>query len=172
MQQLETEVQASGAPRPGWIWMGVPSVTAVLAVAAGAIHLAHNYLPMQAPPAGSGGSPADIASTAGGPGGLMGLLMPHLTQVMVLNFVAFAGLAIVLVAIAQPRPSLRVVTDVLLAVLCVATLYAWTSMGRANPYGTGTLALVVEIVLIPVALTDAVFVALQSRRAQVRAVTA
>jgi hypothetical protein len=131
----------------------------VLAVAAGAIHLAHNYLPMQAPASGSSGPPADAGAAMGGASGLMSLIMPHLSQVMLLNFAAFVGLAIVLVAIARLRSQLRVLVDVLLAGLSLATLYAWNAMGRANPAGTGTLALVVEFALIVIVLGDAVFVA-------------
>ena len=89
----------------------------------------------------------------------MSLIMPHLSQAMLLNFAAFVGLAVVLVAIARLRSRLRVLVDVSLAALSVATLYAWSAMGRANPAGTGTMALVVEVALIVIALGDAFFVA-------------
>ena len=138
----------------------VPAGTAVLAFAAGAIHLAHNYLAMQAP-AGSSAPPTGAGAAMGGGGsGLMGLVMPHLSQVMVLNFVGFVGLGILLVAIARLRPWLRATVDVLLAGLSLATLYAWSAMGRSNPSGTGTMALVVELLLIVIALGDALYVSL------------
>jgi hypothetical protein len=89
----------------------------------------------------------------------MSLIMPHLSQVMLLNFVAFVGLAVLLVVIARQRPLLRVAINVLLAGLSLATLYAWNAMGRANPAGTGSMALVVELALIVVTLADAAFVA-------------
>jgi hypothetical protein len=145
----------------------LPALTATLAVAAGAIHLVHNYLPMQAPPSGTGSVPApavaSVSSTAIGPGGLMSLVMPHLSQVMVLNFIAFVGLAVMLVTVARGRSILRAGVDMLLAALGIATLYAWNAMGRANPYGTGTLALAVESALIVLALGDALLVGLRSR---------
>jgi hypothetical protein len=96
----------------------------------------------------------------------MSLVMPHLSEVMVLNFVAFAGLAVLLVAIGRHRTQMRAVTDVVLAGLSVATLYAWNAMGRANPAGTGTMALVVEVALIVFALGDATFVAISSAMSQ------
>jgi hypothetical protein len=136
----------------------VPFLSAALAVAAGAIHLAHNYLSMSGP-SGGAGIPAAGAAAAAGPSGLMSLIMPHLSQVMLLNFAAFVGLAVLLVAIGRQRPFLRVSIDVLLAGLSVATLYAWNAMGRANLAGTGTMALIVEVALIVVALADAAFVA-------------
>ena len=151
---------------------GVPALTAVLAIAAGAIHLAHNYLPMPVPAAGGGAPPPDAAGAAGGPGGLMSLVMPHLTEVMLLNCIGFVALAVLLVAIARARTSLRVIVDLLLAGLSLATLYAWDAMGRANPYGTGTLALIVELALVVVALADAAYVALRSKLAPARAVSA
>jgi len=80
---------------------------------------------------------------------------------MVLNFVGFVGLAIALLVIGRHRRQLRVAIDVLLAGLSLATLYAWSTMGRANPAGTGTMALVVELALIVFALGDAAFVAIQ-----------
>ena len=137
----------------------VPAVTATLAMAAGAIHLAHNYLPLQAP-SGAGNPPGGAAMQAGGGvSGLMSLVMPHLSQVMVLNFVGFVGLAVVLIAIARLRSQLRGLVDVVLALLRVAPLYAGSAMGRANPYGTGTMALVVELALVVIALADAALVA-------------
>jgi hypothetical protein len=81
---------------------------------------------------------------------------------MVLNFVAFLGLAAVLIAVARLRSQLRVVIDVLLAGLSLATLYAWNAMGRANPAGMGTMALLVEFALIVLALGDALFIAVSS----------
>jgi hypothetical protein len=145
----------------------VPALTAALAIGAGVIHLAHNYLPMQAPTSASGGPPPGAASATGGATGLIELVMPHLSQIMVLNFVAFVGLAIVLVTIVRLRSQLRVVADIALAALSLATLYAWNAMGRANPSGTGTMALVVELALVVIALGDAAFVAL-SRTASAR----
>jgi hypothetical protein len=143
----------------------VPGFAAMLAIAAGAIHLAHNYLPMQAPSAASTAPPPATTAAGGGLSGLMSVVMPHLSQVMVLNFVGFVGLAIVLVTVARMRAQLRVVVDVALACLSLATLYAWTAMGRANPANTGIMALVVELALIVVALGDAAAQAVQSRRA-------
>ena len=155
-----TQSKASG------VGLVMPAIAAVLAVAAGAIHLAHNYLPMQAPSSG-GAEPPHIAPAAGGAGGasgLMSLVGPHLSEVMLLNFVGFVGLALVLVLVARTRPALRLLVDGLLALMSVATLYAWNAMGRSNPYGTGTLALVVELALMMVALADAALFTL--RRAQ------
>jgi hypothetical protein len=134
----------------------------VLAIAAGFIHLAHNYLPMQGPPSGGAGAPPANAGPSAGMSGLMSIVMPHLSQVMVLNFVAFLGLAVVLIAVARLRSQLRVVIDVLLAGLSLATLYAWNAMGRANPAGMGTMALLVEFALIVLALGDALFIAVSS----------
>jgi hypothetical protein len=144
--------------------VAVPALGAFLAVAAGGIHLAHNYLPMQAPAASGAGAAAGAGvppSMAGGASDLMSLLMPHLSEVMLLNFAGFVGLGLLLVTVARLRAQLRVVVDVLLAIFSVATLYAWSAMGRANPYGTGTLALVVEVALVVIALGDAAFVAAQ-----------
>jgi hypothetical protein len=143
-------------------------LNACLALVAGAIHLAHNYLPMSGPPAGAeAGVPPPAAMNGAGPSGLMGLVGPHMTDAMILNFVAFVGLAVVMLAFARTRPSLRVVVNLALACMSVVTLYAWNAMGRANPENTGTLALLVESVLIVLALADAVYVTLCSRTARV-----
>jgi hypothetical protein len=141
-----------------------PWFTALLAILAGAIHLAHNYLPMSAPPSGSASRPA--TAMAGGPSGLMSLIGPHLTEAMILNFVGFVGLAAVLVFVTRRRPTLRVLVNVLLACMSAATLYAWNAMGRANPESTGTMALIVESALIVLALGDAAYTAAQSRTAK------
>jgi hypothetical protein len=130
------------------------ALVAVLAVTAGAIHLAHNYLPMGEPADAASGPPPGAAA-AGGAGGLMSLVMPHLSQIMLLNFVAFVGLGIVFVIAVRWRPRLRVPVDALLVLMSAATLYAWNAMGQSNPYGTGTLALIVESGLIVLALADA-----------------
>jgi hypothetical protein len=135
----------------------LPALTAALATVAGVIHLAHNYLPMEGPPSGSGGPPPGAGDPAAGPGGLMSLVMPHLTEVFILNFLAFVGLALVLVVWARTRPVARVTVDLLLAVLSAATLYAWNAMGRANPAGTGTLALITESALLVLAVADAIW---------------
>jgi hypothetical protein len=135
----------------------LPLIIVVLSVAAGAIHLAHNYLPTDGPPAGSAGPPAG-AAPAGGGSDLMSLVGPYLTEVFILNFVAFVGLAVVFGVFARARPTLRVLLDGLLVLLSAATLYAWNAFGRANPSGTGTLALVVELALIGVAVVDALVV--------------
>jgi hypothetical protein len=135
----------------------LPIIIAALAVVAGAIHLAHNYLPMDGPPAGAAGLPAGGPPPGGG-GGLMGLVGPHLTEVFVLNFVAFVGLALIFAVFARTRPALRVLLDVSLVLMSAATLYAWNAMGRSNPSGTGTMALVVELALIGAVCVDAVVV--------------
>lgn len=62
-----------------------------------------------------------------------------------------------LIVVARLRPVLRVAVDMMLAGLSLATLYAWSAMGRSNPYGTGTLALVVELALVVIALLDAAY---------------
>ena len=158
--------------RPGrMLKVVLPALSAILAVAAGAIHLAHNYLPMQGPTSTTSTAFAAPAAAMSEAAGWTSLIMPHLSQVMVLNFAAFVGLAAVLLVIARLRSSLRVLVDVMLAALSVATLYAWNAVGRANPLGTGTLALVVELALIVIALADAAFVAVApivSRRIAMR----
>ena len=137
----------------------MPLVIVALAVVAGALHLAHNYLPMDGPPAGSSGPPAGAAPAGGGDSdGLMSLVGPYLTEVFVLNFVAFVGLAVIFAVFARTRPTLRVLLDGLLVLLSAATLYAWNAFGRANPSGTGTMALVVEAALIVAAIVDALVV--------------
>jgi hypothetical protein len=135
----------------------LPIVIVALAVVAGALHLAHNYLPMDGPPAGSGGPPAG-AAPPGGSDGLMSLVGPYLTEVFVLNFIAFVGLAVIFALFARTRPSLRVLVDLFLVVLSAATLYAWNAFGRANPSGTGTIALVVELALMVAVIADALLV--------------
>jgi len=154
MQQTRTR---TNEPAGALARLVVPATSAVLAVAAGAIHLAHNYLPMEGPPAGNAAPPAGAGAQMGGPSGLMSQVMPHLSQVMLLNFVGFIGLAVVLIVVARLRPVLRVAVDMMLAGLSLATLYAWSAMGRSNPYGTGTLALVVELALVVIALFDAAY---------------
>lgn len=81
---------------------------------------------------------------------------------MVLNFVGFVGLAVLLLTFARARGVLRVGVDLLLACMSAATLYAWNAMGRANPMGTGTLALVVEAMLIVVVVADAAILTMRS----------
>ena len=137
--------------------VAVPALTATLAITAGVIHLLHNYLPMQAPASGAGAAAAP--PVANGVSGLMSIVMPHLSEIMVFNFVGFVGLAALLLTVARPRAQLRVLVNVLLAAFSVATLYAWNAIGRPNPYGTGTLALVVELALLVITLADAAFVA-------------
>jgi hypothetical protein len=137
----------------------LPVLITLLSVAAGLIHLAHNYLPMEGPPAGAGGPPPDMAGpSGGGSGDLMSLLMPHLTELFVLNFVAYVALAGLFVFVARSRPRVRVTVDGLLVLLSVATLAGWNAMGRANPAGTGTLALLVELALMVVAIGDVVLI--------------
>jgi hypothetical protein len=123
-----------------------------LALVAGAIHLVKNYLPMTAsqaggaPPVGAGQPPA----------GLMSVVGPHLGEAFLLNFVAYVVLAGLFVSLGRVRPRLRAALDVLLIVLSVATLAAWNAMGRANPSGLGTWALLAELLLIALAVLDAV----------------
>jgi len=126
----------------------------VFAVPAAAIHLAHNYLPMGMP-ADAGGAPPAGAASPGAAGGLMSLVMPHLSQIMLLNFAAFVGLAVAFVIAVRSARRLRVPVDVLLVLMSGATLYAWNAMGQSNPYGTGTMALIVEVGLIMLAAADA-----------------
>jgi len=123
----------------------------LLAVVAGAIHLVHNYLPMEAP-RGAGGPPP----AGGGPSGVMGLVGPHLTELFVLNFLAYVVLAGLFVALGRLRPRVRVAVDLLLVVLSAATLAIWNTMGRANPAGLGTWALLAEAGLIVLAVVDAI----------------
>ena len=84
--------------------------------------------------------------------------MPHLTELFVLNFVAYVALAGLFVFVARSRPRVRVTVDGLLVLLSVATLAGWNAMGRANPAGTGTLALLVELALMVVAIGDVVLI--------------
>jgi hypothetical protein len=88
-------------------------------------------------------------------GGLMSLVMPHLSQIMLLNFAASVGLAVAFVIAVRSARRLRVPVDVLLVLMSGATLYAWNAMGQSNPYGTGTMALIVEVGLIMLAAADA-----------------
>ena len=146
----------------------LPVLIAVLAAAAGAIHLARNYLPMGGPPGGSGGPPPGgpppgAGGPPGGEGGLMSLVMPHLSELFLLNFVAFVGLAVVLVLVARVRPPLRIAVDLLLVILSAATLYAWNATGRVDPAGMGTMALWVELALIVLAVIDAALVVARPR---------
>lgn len=62
----------------------LPVVIIALAVIAGALHLAHNYVPMDVPSDASGGPPAGAppAGAARGAGGLMDLISPYLTQIL------------------------------------------------------------------------------------------
>jgi hypothetical protein len=85
----------------------------------------------------------------------MGLAMSHLQEVMILNFVAFVGLAVLFVVGSRLSCRRRVWVDALLVLVSSATLYAWNAMGRSNPYGTGTLALVVEVALIVFSIVHA-----------------
>jgi hypothetical protein len=87
---------------------------------------------------------------------------------MVLNFVTFVGLAVLLISVARTRYPLRVVIDASLACVSVATLYAWNAMGRANPLGTGTVALVVEAAIIVLAVADVIIVLRRSRPTALR----
>jgi len=130
-------------------------IVVALAIVAGALHLAHNYLPMEGPSAGAPGPPPG-AAPAGGGNALMSLVGPHLSAVFVLNFVAFVALAVIFAVLARRRPAWRVTVDVLLLGLSAATLYAWNAFGRANPSGTGTLALIVELALMAAVIVDAV----------------
>ena len=50
-------------------------------------------------------------------------------------------------------------TDAVLAGLSMATLYAWNAMARANLSATGSMALIVELALVVIALGDAAFIA-------------
>jgi hypothetical protein len=124
----------------------------LLGVVAGAIHLVKNYLPMSASQAA--GAPPAAASQP--QAGLLSLVGPHLGEAFVLNFVAYVVLAGLFVTLGRIRPRLRAVVDVLLVVLSVATLGAWNAMGRANPSGLGTWALLAELALIVLAMLDAV----------------
>lgn len=65
----------------------------------------------------------------------------------------------VLFFIALRRRSMwRIGVDVLLVLLCAMTLYAWNALGRSNPMQTGTMALIVELALIVLAVTDGLLV--------------
>lgn len=145
-------IRPSGSALMGSV---VPAVSSVLAIAAGGLHLARALTPMGPPPSAAGGPPPSVPPGASGaPSGLMGLVMPHLNQAFVLNFVAFVGLALVLFVIARGRPLLRVIVDLLLASVSAITLYAWNEMGRINPGGTGTLAMILELALIVIVIAD------------------
>jgi hypothetical protein len=125
----------------------------LLAVVAGAIHLVHTYLPMSAASHPAGAPPAGAGQAAGG---LMSLVGPHLSEAFVLNFVAYVVLAALFLTVGRVRPRLRAPFDLLLIVLSVATLEVWNAMGRANPSGLGTWALVAELALIALAAVDVV----------------
>ncbi len=136
----------------------------VLAIIAGVLHLAHNYLPMEVPTDASGGPPVGAPPPgAGGGGGLMDLIGPYLTQIFVLNFVAFVLLALLLFVATRRHSPWRAGIDVLLVMLCAVTLYAWNALGRSNPSGTGTMALIVEVALIALALIDALRIGFRDR---------
>ena len=139
---MATETVQSDHRAPGILQAVIPG----LAFVAGVIHLVHNYLPMGMPSGAAAGPASGAPMNA--PGGLMGLTMSHLSEVMLLNFVAFAGLAVVFVLTNRLRSRLRVWVDAVLVLMSGATLYVWNAMGRSNPYGTGTLALAVELALI------------------------
>jgi hypothetical protein len=144
----------------------VPAASSLLAIAAGAVHLARALIPMGPPPSASGPSgfaPGMPPGGAGAPSGLIGLVMPHLNQVFILNFVAFVALAVVLFVIARGRPLLRVIVDVLLGSLSAVTLYAWNEMGRINPGGAGTMAMVLELALMLVVIADILVLLVRSR---------
>ena len=142
----------------------VPALSSLLALLAGSIHLARVLIPMGSRPSGTGGPPpGPPPGGAGAPSALMGLVMPHLNQLFVLNFVAFVGLAVVLFVVARGRPLLRTAIDVVLGVLSGITLYAWNEMGRINPGGTGTMAMIVELALIVLVVADSVFMLVRAR---------
>jgi hypothetical protein len=88
----------------------------------------------------------------------MSLVGPYLSEVFVLNFIAFVGLGVMYAVFARTRPNWRILADGLLVLLSAATLYAWNAFGRANPSGTGTMALIVELALIGIAILDAALV--------------
>lgn len=140
---MASETVQSDHRAPGILTAVIPG----LALVAGVIHLVHNYLPMGMP-SGAAAGPAPGAPMNAAPSGLMGLTMSHLSEVMLLNFMAFAGLAVVFVLTNRLNSRLRVWVDALLVLMSGATLYVWNAMGRSNPYGTGTLALAVELALI------------------------
>jgi ACR3 family arsenite efflux pump ArsB len=88
----------------------------------------------------------------------MSLVMPHLAELFVLNFIAFVVLSAVLLLLARRRQQLRIAVDMLLVGMSAATLHAWNAMGQANPAGMGTLAMWAELALIVLAAIDAVWI--------------
>ena len=160
----------------------LPTLIVLLAFAAGAVHLIHNLLPMIAPllmdasgpggaPVPNGGPMAGGPPMAGGapggapgggpPGGLIGLIMPYMNELFLLNFVAYAVLGIAFV-IVRRRAFQRATVDAALILLSLVTLFLWATMGSPDPLGTGTAALVAEVGVIVLAVLDVILIA--SRR--------
>jgi hypothetical protein len=164
----------------------LPTLIVLFAIAAGAVHLVHNLLPMVAPllmdASGPGGAPVpNGAPLAGGPpmaggapggapagglpggtaGGPIGLIMPYMNELFLLNFLAYALLGITFVVVRR-RAFQRLSVDALLMLLSLVTLSLWATMGRPDPLGTGSMALVSEVGVIVLAVIDVILVA--SRR--------
>ena len=83
--------------------------------------------------------------------------MPYMNELFILNFVAYVVLGIAFLMVRR-RPSPRRIVDALLILLSLATLSLWAAMGRPDPLGTGTMALVAEIAVIVLAVIDAIVV--------------
>jgi hypothetical protein len=161
----------------------MPTAIVLFAIAAGAVHLIHNLLPMVAPllmdASGPGGAPvpnggplaggppmaggAPGGAPAGGlpggtPGGLIGLIMPYMNELFLLNFLAYAVLAIAFVIVLR-RAFQRMTVDGALILLSLVTLSLWATMGSPDPLGTGTAALVAEVGVIVLAVLDIILIA-------------
>jgi hypothetical protein len=133
-----------------WLPVGIT----VLALAAGLIHLLLVFTLFRTGPSPSGGAPPSGGPPPGGGGG-PGLFM-YLPTLFVLNFVGFAGLALVFGLVRRASVAVRLVVDALLGLMSVATLAGWLMFRRPNPNGLGTLALLVELALLVAVAAHAV----------------
>jgi hypothetical protein len=146
-----------GASATRW-WL--PGGISALALAAGVIHLLLVYVLFGSAPPPAAGAPAPSGPP---PGASPNPLFMYLPYLFVLNFLGFSLLTGLFLLVRRASLGVRLAVDALLGLMTVATLWGWNSMGRPNPHGLGTVALVVEVALL-VALLAHVF-ALRRQRA-------
>ena len=109
----------------------------------------------------AGAAPPSPGSTRGSrpPGGFPrgggSPLLAHLPQLFVLNFLGFTALAAGFLVVRRAIVTHRLIVDVLLWLMALATLIGWFSAGRPNPRHLGTVAVLLELALIAAVIIHA-----------------
>ncbi|HLQ31842.1 MAG TPA: hypothetical protein VK457_04080 [Chloroflexota bacterium] len=134
----------------------VSALVSLLALGVGSLHFAldfvlfrGNFFGFPPPPPGA---PRPAPPPGPPPSAIAQLIGSRLPQLFLANLIVYLVLAILFVAVSRARLAVRVVVDVLIALVTIATLVGWNGIGRPNPMGLGTWAVSMEIALIVFAL--------------------